>query len=159
MEPLLLIVAVVAIVAGTAGVILPLLPGTPLVFAGLWLLAWLDGYVRVGGVTVVVLGMLAALAWFVDYLASAFGVKRVGASGLAVTGALVGAVLGILGGFIGVVVGPIIGATAGELIARRSHGQAARAGLAAGLGFVIAIIAKLGLTFAMLGIFALAWLV
>lgn len=159
METLLLITAVVAILAGLAGVVLPLLPGTPLVFAGLWLLAWLDGFVRVGVVTIVVLAGLAALALLVDYLASALGVKRVGASGLAVTGALVGAVVGVFGGFIGVVVGPIIGATLGELLARTGHRQAARAGVVAGLGFVVAIVAKLGISFAMLGIFAVAWMV
>lgn len=159
MEILLTIAAVVAILAGLAGVILPLLPGTPLVFAGLWLLAWLDGFVRVGTATLVVLAVLAALALLVDYLASALGVKRVGASGLAVTGALIGAVVGVFGGFIGVVVGPVIGATIGELLSRAGHRQAARAGVAAGLGFIVAIVAKLGISFAMLGIFAVAWMV
>lgn len=41
METLLLAAAIFAVILGLAGILLPLLPGTPLVFAGLWLLAWL----------------------------------------------------------------------------------------------------------------------
>jgi uncharacterized membrane protein YbaN (DUF454 family) len=37
---------------GLAGVVLPVLPGTPLLFGGLWLAAWLDGYPLVSVLTV-----------------------------------------------------------------------------------------------------------
>jgi uncharacterized protein YqgC (DUF456 family) len=152
-------VAAVALMAvGLAGLVLPVIPGTPLLFAGFWLAAWIDGYAKVGGVTLAVLGVLALLAWAVDYVAAAAGVKRVGASGKAVAGALIGAVLGLAGGLVGLVVGPIVGAAVGEWIARRDPQQALRAGLAAGLGFVIAAAAKLGLAVAMLAVFAAAYL-
>ena len=52
-------------------------------FGGLWLIAWLDGYAHVGAPSLWMLGILAALALVVDYLAAVLGVKRVGASGLA----------------------------------------------------------------------------
>lgn len=156
-DTVLLIVAVVVIVVGLAGVVLPLLPGTPLIFGGLWLIAWVDGFANVGAVTVAGLGALAVLAWLVDYLAAALGVKRVGASGLAVAGAVIGAIVGIAGGLIGVILGPIVGAMLGELLARRGHRQATRAGLAAGLGFLLSVVAKVGIAFAMLAVFAVAW--
>lgn len=150
--------ALVAIALGLAGVVLPLLPGMPLLFGGLWLLAWSDGFARVGELTVVALGILALLAWGVDYLAAILGVKRVGASGLAVAGAAIGTVLGLFAGVVGVLVGPVLGAVAGEWLARRNGTQATRAGLAAGIGFLVAIVAKLGIAFMMVGIFAVAWL-
>lgn len=159
MEMLLVVAAVVAILLGLAGIVLPLIPGTPLLLGGLWALAWLDGFARVGGLTVGMLAMMAVLAWAIDYAAAALGVKRVGASGLAVAGAAIGALLGLLGGIVGVIVGPILGAMAGEWLARRNHVQAARAGVAAGLGFLLAIVTKLGIAFAMLGVFAVAWMV
>lgn len=152
------IAAFALMAVGLAGLVLPVIPGTPLLFAGFWLAAWIDGYAKIGGVTLGVLGALALLAWVVDYVAAAAGVKRVGASGQAVAGALIGAVLGLAGGVIGLVVGPIAGAAVGEWIARRDPRQAVRAGLAAGLGFVIAVAAKLGLAVAMLAVFAAAWL-
>jgi uncharacterized protein YqgC (DUF456 family) len=159
METLLLIAAVVAVLLGLAGIVLPLLPGMPLLFGGLWLLAWLDEFSRVGALTLGILAAMAVLAWLADYAAAALGVRRVGASGLAVAGAAIGAIVGLLGGLAGVIVGPILGAALGEWLARRSHTQATRAGIAAGLGFLLAVVAKLGIAFAMLGVFALAWLV
>lgn len=158
MEILWPIVALVAIVLGVAGVVLPLLPGVPLLFGGLWLLAWSDGFARVSEITVVVLGVLALLAWGIDYLVTILGVKRVGASGRAVAGAAIGTVLGLAGGLVGVLVGPVLGAIAGEWLARRNGTQATRAGMAAGIGFLLGSVAKIGIAFAMVGVFAVAWL-
>ncbi len=152
-------VAGLAVLLGVAGMVLPLLPGTPLLFGGLWLAAWLDGYSKVSVMTVVVLAVMALVAWAVDYVAAAVGVKRAGASGLAMAGAGAGAVLGLFAGLPGVILGPIAGAMAGEWYARRDTAQAARAGAAAGLGFVIAMAAKLGIAVAMIGLFATAYFV
>ena len=151
--------AALAVVVGVAGLVLPLLPGVPLLFGGFWLAAWIDGYTKVGVGVVIVLAVLALLGLVVDYVAAALGVKRVGASRQAVVGALLGAVLGLAGGLIGLVLGPIIGAALGEWLARRDGKQAARAGVAAGFGFVIAVAAKLGIAVAMLGTFAFAYFV
>lgn len=159
MDIALWIVAAAAVLLGVAGLVLPLLPGVPLLFGGLWLAAWLDHYTRVGAPTLVALGVLALLALAVDFVAAALGVKRVGASGLAMAGAVVGAILGLAGGLIGLILGPVIGAMAGEYIARKDTLQATRAGLAAGLGFIIAAAAKLGIAMAMLGLFAFAYFV
>jgi uncharacterized protein len=159
MDIALWIVAGLAVLLGIAGIVLPLLPGTPLLFGGLWLAAWLDGYSRVSVTVVVVLGVMAVLGWAVDYLAATLGVKRVGASGKAVAGAAIGTVLGLFGGLPGLILGPIVGAMVGEWLARRNATQAGRAGVAAGLGFIVAVAAKLGLAIAMLGVFAFAWFV
>lgn len=158
MDTVLTLAAIVAVLLGLAGIVLPLLPGVPLIFAGLWLLAWIDGFTRVAETTVVILAGMAAIAWLVDYLAAALGAKGAGASGLAVAGAAIGAVIGFFGGLAGIILGPIVGAVSGEWLARRNRLQAARAGLAAGIGFLIAIAAKLGIAFTMVGVFAFAWL-
>jgi hypothetical protein len=105
MDTVLWIVAGAAVLLGIAGIVLPLLPGTPLLFGGLWLAAWLDGYTRVSVTVVVVLGVLGVLAWAVDYLAATLGVKRVGASGKAVAGAAIGTVLGLFAGLPGLILG------------------------------------------------------
>jgi uncharacterized protein YqgC (DUF456 family) len=158
METLLFAAAIAAVLLGLAGIVLPLLPGIPLIFGGLWLFAWLDDFSRVSVTTVVVLAVMAVIAWLVDYIAAAFGVRRAGASGLAVIGAAIGAVIGIAAGLVGVVIGPIVGAVIGEWLARRNHVQAARAGIAAGLGFILAVAAKIGIAFTMLGVFTVAWI-
>lgn len=152
-EVFLWVLAFVAAGVGLAGMVLPLLPGTPLLFGGLWLAAWLDDYTKVGVTTLVILGVLAALAFVVDYVAAAVGVKRAGASRQAMVGAGLGALLGLFAGLPGLILGPVIGAMIGESMARRDAAQVTKAGLAAGLGFVIASALKVGLGFTMIGVF------
>jgi uncharacterized protein len=144
--------AALLILGGLAGLVLPALPGAPLLFAGLWLAAWIEDFAYLGRGTLITLGVLAALTFVVDFAAGAFGARRYGASGRAVLGATIGAVVGIFFGLIGVVIGPFVGAVIGELTARRDLPAAGRAGFGATLGLAIGTAAKLALGFAMLGI-------
>jgi uncharacterized protein YqgC (DUF456 family) len=50
-------IAGLALIAlGIAGVVLPALPGVPLVFLGVVLVAWADGFTKIGGWTLGVCG-------------------------------------------------------------------------------------------------------
>ncbi|TJY64698.1 DUF456 domain-containing protein [Sinimarinibacterium sp. CAU 1509] len=162
MDPVILVLlwlAVVALVAvGLAGAVLPALPGVPMVFIGLWLAAWIDHYERVGMVTLIVLGVLVAIAIAVDFIASALGAKRVGASPKAIWGSILGSIVGMFFGLIGIVLGPFIGAVLGELAARSSMQQAANVGIATWMGLLFGTLAKLALSLTMLGVFAFAYL-
>ena len=53
--------AIVLILVGIAGVLLPALPGLPLVFAGMLLAAWAGDFQQIGWVTLVVLGVVLKL--------------------------------------------------------------------------------------------------
>jgi uncharacterized protein len=147
------ILSIGLIVAGVAGAVLPVLPGATLVFAGTALGAWIDGFERVGGWTVGVLAALALLSWVLDYVAGMLGAKKAGASKQALLGAAIGTVAGLFFGFVGVLVLPFVGAAAGEYLARRDHRAAARVGVATGIGLVLALVAKVVIAFAMVGIF------
>ena len=157
----LLWLAVAALVlAGLAGAVLPALPGVPLVLAGLWLGAWIDGYQMVSGWTVGVLAILTLIAMAVDLIATALGAKRVGASRQAIAGAMIGTFAGLFfGGLIGVLVGPFVGAVIGELIARGRVDQAMDVGAATWMGLLFGTLAKLALSLAMVGIFVGAYLI
>jgi uncharacterized protein len=150
-------VAVILVLVGIAGVILPALPGLPLVFAGMLLAAWAGGFQQIGWVTLVVLGLLTLLSLAVDFFATVVGAKRVGASKKALLGAVVGTVAGLFFGIIGLFVGPFVGALLGELWHSREIGQATKVGLGTWLGILLGTVLKLGLAFAMLGLFAFAW--
>jgi len=151
------IVAFLFVLVGIAGTVVPGLPGTILVFAGLWLAAWMDGFSRVGYPLLVVLGILSVLAYFLDVLTASFGVKRVRASRQAVIGAAAGTLAGMLMGFPVLICLSFLGAAAGEYLARNDLRQAGRADLAAWLGLVLGTLARLALVFVMLGIFFLAY--
>lgn len=150
-----LALAVVLILLGIVGLLLPVLPGTPLLLAGLVLAAWAEDFAYVGWGWLALLGAIAFLGYFIDFAAGAFGARRFGASKAGMTGALVGGLVGLFFGLPGVLLGPFVGAVAGELLARRGTEAAGRAGFGAALGLALGAAAKLALAFTMLGIFLL----
>ncbi|MGH8481606.1 MAG: DUF456 domain-containing protein [Nevskiaceae bacterium] len=155
---LLWLLVALLILVGFAGAVLPAIPGVPLVFAGLWLGAWIDDYAQVSGWTVGVLGVLTLIAMAVDLIATALGAKKVGASRQAIAGAVIGTFAGLfVGGLLGVLIGPFVGAVIGELIARGNLARAADVGVATWMGLLFGTLAKLALSLAMIGIFVAAY--
>lgn len=153
------VLAIALIIIGIVGTVLPVLPGVPIVFGGMLLAAWADHFAHIGTFTLVVLGVLTALALILDFVAGMLGAKRVGASRYAVVGAMLGTLFGIFLGLPGLLLGPFVGALLGELLAGGTLHKATGVGVGTWLGFVVGAIAKLGICFAMLGIFGLAFLV
>jgi uncharacterized protein YqgC (DUF456 family) len=148
------------ILAGLAGTILPALPGLPLMFAGMWLAAWADGYHRVSGWTIGVLAALTLVSLVVDVGATALGAKRVGAGKLAMLGAAIGTLVGgLLFSIPGLILGPFIGAVLGELARGKQLRQASHIGFGTWVGLALGTALKIALAFAMLGIFVLALVV
>lgn len=156
MTILLWIVAAVLVVVGLVGTVLPAIPGSTLVFAGIALGAWIDGFARIPVWVVVVAGLLAAATWVVDLVAGAAGAKRVGASPWAIAGAALGTIAGVFTGFVGLLFLPLAGAAIGEFLAERDVLRAGKVGVATWLGLVIGTALKVAITFAMLGIAAAA---
>ncbi|KAF1718886.1 DUF456 domain-containing protein [Pseudoxanthomonas wuyuanensis] len=150
-------VAALLIAVGIAGVILPVLPGLPLVFVGMLLAAWAGDFQQVGWVSLTALGLLTLLSVVVDFLATAVGAQRVGASRKALLGAVIGTFAGLFFGPVGLFAGPFVGALLGELWHGRELGQATRVGFGTWLGIALGVVLKLGLAFAMIGLFAFAW--
>jgi uncharacterized protein YqgC (DUF456 family) len=158
---------IMLLLVGVAGTVLPALPGTVLVFAGVLLGAWLDDFTRVTPWVVVLCGVLSALAWATDFVAGMLGAKRVAASGWALVGATVGTVAGVFTGFIGLLFMPLAGAMAGELWAqyrkvvlaphRDNAKRAVEVGVATWLGLLIGTAVKLALVLATVGVFAVAY--
>lgn len=158
MTVILWISAVVLIAVGVAGTILPAVPGVTLVFLGMLLGAWIDDFTRIPVWLVVIFAVLTAIAWAVDYFAAAAGAKRVGASRLAVIGAMIGTVAGIFTGLVGLLFMPLIGAAAGEFIAQRDMRRAGTVGIATWLGLLVGTAVKVAIVFAMIGVFVVALL-
>ena len=148
-----LAVAALLVAVGLAATVVPVLPGVLLVFGGLLLAAWAEGFSRVGVVGLSLIGALAALAFAADFVASLLGAKRVGASPKALFGATVGGVVGIFLGIPGMLLGPFVGAVLGELWARGGIAQAGKVGVGTWLGLLFAAIAKVVIAFLMIATF------
>lgn len=151
--------AIALMLVGALGIILPALPGIPLMFAGMVVAAAIDDFQRIGWITLVVLGVLTLLSVLIEFAASALGAKHVGASARAVWGALIGTVVGLFFGIPGLLFGPFIGALLAELTVHGRIDQAGRVGFATWMGLIFGTLAKIAIAFAMLGIFVLAYFI
>jgi uncharacterized protein YqgC (DUF456 family) len=159
MSILLWVLGSILVAIGLVGIVLPALPGTMLIFGGLLVIAWADGFSRVGVPMLVLIGVIAVASYGVDFVAGAVGAKQVGASPRAVAGAALGTLLGLFFGLPGLIFGPLIGAVLGELSTHRNVGRAAHVGMAAWVGFFIGTAVKIAMAFSMIAIFlaALFW--
>ncbi len=157
LQAVLYVLAALMMVIGVAGVVLPVLPGLPLTFAGMLLAAWAGDFQQVGWVTLTVLGLLTALSVAVDVLSTALGAKRVGASRKAIIGSVIGTFAGLFFMPVGLFVGPFAGALVGEMMHGQELRQATKVGMATWIGLVAGMVLKVGLGFAMLALFFVAW--
>jgi uncharacterized protein len=159
MTIVLWILAIALIAVGIVGIVLPALPGHVLIFAGLLLAAWADHFQRVGAGMLIVIGLMGAASYGVDFVATALGARHLGASKRAMVGAGLGTLLGFFLGLPGIVIGPFIGAVIGELTVHRDWKRVGKAGVAAWIGFAIGTAVKVSIAFVMLGLFLLAYFI
>jgi uncharacterized protein YqgC (DUF456 family) len=152
------VIAAVLIVAGLAGAVVPMLPGIPLIFGGIWLAARADHYQHVTSGWLIGIASIAAVGMLLDFAAAALGAKRVGASAQAVSGALIGTIIGLFLGVPGLVFGPFLGALIGELCAGHSLQRSTHVGIAAWIGLLFGTAVKLAASVTMVVLFAAAWL-
>lgn len=153
------IVAVALMLVGVAGTVLPALPGMPFIFAGAWVAAAIGDYSQIGTKTLILLGVLTAIGLAVDWVASAMGAQRAGATKAGLVGAAVGTVLGIFTGLWGLIFMPLVGAAVGEFIGHQDLLRAGKVGVATWLGMLAGAVIKIAIAFTMIGIVAVALVV
>ncbi|SDG50901.1 MULTISPECIES: DUF456 domain-containing protein [Rhodanobacteraceae] len=158
MDLFLYLLAAALIVGGVAGAVLPILPGIPMIFGGIWLAAAVDDYQHLGGGWLVAIGIVGAVGVALDFVSASLGAKKIGASPRALWGAGIGTTVGMFFGLPGLLLGPFLGAVAGELWSGKSVLRSAHVGISTWFGMLLGIIAKAVLSFLMLGMAALALL-
>lgn len=156
-QTVLYVLSAVLIAVGMLGVILPVLPGIPVAFAGMLLAAWLGDFEKISAFTIILLALLTAASVAVDFFAGLIGAKRAGASKMAMLGGALGGLLGfIVLNFIGLIIGPFIGVMAVEMARGKSAHEAGKIGFGTWIGMAVGLALKVGLAFTMLGIFLFA---
>lgn len=140
-------VLVAVMVVGALGAVLPGVPGAILILVAVVVWGAVQGFSSVSlalGITVLVLLLNVGI----DFLASYWGAKQVGASKWGQIGSIVGLLVGVFGllpalpfggPLLGVLLGPLVGAIIGEFLYRRELELAKRAKLSlqAGVGIVV----------------------
>ncbi len=157
MDTFLYVIAAAFIVGGLLAAIVPALPGIPLIFAGIWLIASVDHYLHLGLWWLLAIALIGAIGLTLDLLAGALGAKRAGASRRAVLGALAGTGVGLFFGLPGLLLGPFIGAVLGELSAGSSILRSTHAGVGTWIGLIFGTIVKMVTSMTMVVLFAAAW--
>ena len=158
MDIALYLLAAVLIVGGLAGAVLPALPGIPMLFGGIWLVAAVDNYEYLGLGWLLLIGALGTIGVIVDFVAATLGARRVGASRAALWGASLGTLIGMFFGVPGLLLGPFAGALLGELASGTSVLRSAHVGIGTWLGLLFGTLVKLVISLMMLGLFGLAML-
>jgi hypothetical protein len=155
----LYLVGLALVALGIAGLVVPALPGALFLVLGVVLIAWAEGFERIGWPTIVIAAVLAALMTIVDWVASLLGAKKMGASAWGLVGAGLGLVVGMFFGLPGILLGPPVGAFALEFAKDPEFKRAARAGAGVALGFLLGTAGKLALAAVLVGVLVWAWFV
>jgi uncharacterized protein YqgC (DUF456 family) len=144
------------LLCGLAGTLLPLLPGTTLIFAGVVLhrlmLPATISWAMVGWI-----GSLWILSLLIDLAGVLIGTRLGGGSKWGMAGAGGGAAVGAFVSLPALLLGTVLGAILAEkLIQRRDLRATLLAGLGAGLGFLAGLVGRVACALAMLSLFVTA---
>jgi uncharacterized protein YqgC (DUF456 family) len=150
-EIVVTIVGLLLVILGLLGSVLPILPGPPVGFVGLLLMAVARQFSEPLTPILILALALATLGVIVfDYLLPVMVSKKYGASKWGVWGSVIGMVVGFFFSPFGVPLGAFIGAVIGEWIVHRKQKKALKAGFGVVLGSLLGTILKLGLSGLML---------
>jgi len=116
MSILVVSTTIILFVIGLIGTFMPGVPGIGLIFAGILLYAYVDGFTAIHFSTVVALLALTILAVLAQYIGSVWATKYAGAKTKALLGTLIGSFIGTFGGPVGIFAGAFIGALIGALL-------------------------------------------
>jgi uncharacterized protein YqgC (DUF456 family) len=150
-------VTLVLMAIGIIGTVLPILPGTTVIFAAAVLHRLVLGPEKaLGWLSILVLFALTLASLAIDFVSGWFGTRRFGATRWGSLGAFAGAIVGIFFGLAGLLIGPVVGALAGEIVGGKRLVDAGRAGWGAFLGNLAGMLGKLLIALAMVSWFLLA---
>jgi len=157
LEGITIVIGSILMLLGLAGSILPILPGPPLSFIGLFLLALLRHFSPpLTPALVIILAIVTILVIVMDYIIPLLGARRYGASKWGVWGSVLGMAIGIFWSPFGMLVGAFIGAVVVEWLVGKTKREALRAGWGVVVGTVFATILRLGVSGMMTYYFILA---
>ncbi len=150
------------ILLGLIGAVVPILPGSLLIWLGVFAWAYADGFRAFGWPTLVFLALMVLITWGSDMLLTTWISRKSGASNKAVWGAIIGGVLGgalltslfpVVGTILGGIAGAIIGVLVVEYLVQRNLGLALKVGGSYILGYLASAALQIFLCLAMIGIF------
>lgn len=137
----LIVAAILLALVGLVGAVVPGIAGTPFSFLALLALTFVDG-IDYSTRFLVVMGVIGAVVFALDYVVPVWGTKKFGGTKSGVRGSTIGLFAGLFitlffpVGFIVLLLGPFIGAYIGEKIAGTDDHLAWKSALGSFVGFL-----------------------
>lgn len=143
MDILFVVIGFFLMLLGILGSILPVIPGTPISWAGLIVL-FLAPSMEFDWTFITITGIVAIFIYVMDYIIPAMGTKKFGGSRAGAWGTTIGLIVGIIAPIpLGILIGPFLGALIGELIFNETEGpKAFKAALGSFIGFLASTFMK-----------------
>ncbi len=146
--------ALIVMAIGVLGVILPILPGLPLVWVGAFLYAHFTGYQVITQQYLLHFGLASAALIILEYIFKAYGAKKMGASKWGMIGAFIGMIVGVsMANLWAMILGPLVGATLFEMMLGRRIFESLKAGCGTFIAFMIGTVLQVALALTMIGVF------
>ena len=148
----------VIFILGLLGSLLPIAPGTFIVWVGVIThRLWIGPENSVTWKIVIIAGVLMLIGQVADFVLSAWGARKFGASWKGAVGALIGAFIGFFvpPPLFWLILGPILGAVVGELASGRSFQAGGKAGLGTVIGGILAFALNFGISVCVIALFFL----
>lgn len=135
--------------------VLPVIPGSVIVWAGVIIHKLWMGEDSVTWKIVILTGVLTLIGQALDIVMGIWGARRFGATWKGAVGAFLGAFVGFFlpPPLLWLILGPVIGAIIGELTAGRTFREGGRAGIGTVVGSIVAFALKFGLSVCVVVIF------
>lgn len=146
-ENLAMLIALLLFTIGFTGSFLPVLPGSAIVWLGIFIHKMMLGENSISWTFFWIATAIALLAQILDFLCTYWGARRFGATWQGALGGVAGGIVGvILFNIPGLLLGPIVGVIAVELTRSGNLQKAGRAGIGTVVGGFIAFVIKFALT-------------
>ena len=153
-EIILFIVCLVVMLSGLVGIFLPLIPAVPLIWFACLAYGLFTNFKEINFNFLTVCAAFTIFSVVMDYVAGAFGAKKMGASRWGIIGAILGLIIGfIVGNILGLIIGPFVGALLFELIGGKNFKAASKAGLGTFIGYLGSAFIKIIIGVVIIGVF------
>jgi uncharacterized protein YqgC (DUF456 family) len=156
LEILLFVAVLIIMIIGLAGVILPVLPGIPVIFGAAVLYGILTRFEEISLHLILIFAGLTVFGLIIDYLANYFSVRKMGGGRAGAIGAVIGLMIGIWFGVVWIIILPFMLAVVFELVAGKQTRQALTAGFGAFVGLLFGGLTRFVVGCVMIGLFVWA---
>lgn len=136
MDYVLYFIGFVLLAAGLVGSFLPVLPGPPLGWAGLFTLSF-TSTLNLSASMLIWTAVFAALITALDYLIPIWGTKKFGGTKAGIRGSTIGLIIGLFFGPLGIILGPALGAFVGEMMVKNDANKAMKSAVGSFIGFLL----------------------